>query len=226
VCCGVIGSCMGTTIVPFSRLDYPQRNDYCSLMALSKQRTPLAKVRMMIGAALGQEKRFADLCGISTSAVKKLSAGIRPMSRDFAEKISGATGASPDWLQTGAGCEALNATKFSRVSFDAWKRGVEGGGNIDAATYEERLRSQRQDFGIIMADLASVARSAARRGMLDALLYRLETFAREQGEEFGRGTRDIDVALRLAWALQDEDRATATPPSQTPPRSRGRKAKP
>jgi len=181
----------------------------------------------MVGAVLGQEKRFADLCGITISAVKKLSAGIRPMSRDFAEKISGATGASPDWLQKGVGREALNAAKFSRLSFDAWKRVVEGRGSDNGpVTYKERLSSQRHDFGIIMADVAAVARSAARRGMLDAMLYRLENFAREQGDEFGKGTRDPEIALRLAWVLLDEDRGTPNPPLQTAPRSKRTKVKP
>ncbi len=67
-------------------------------MALSQSRTPLAKLRAIIGPVFGQEKNFATTVGLSVSFVKKASCGIRHMTKEAAEKIAIETGASPRWL--------------------------------------------------------------------------------------------------------------------------------
>lgn len=67
-------------------------------MALSQSRTPLAKLRAIIGPVYGQEKNFAKTIGLSVSFVKKASCGIRHMTKEAAEKIAVETGASPRWL--------------------------------------------------------------------------------------------------------------------------------
>jgi hypothetical protein len=70
-------------------------------MALPKHKTCLSILRSQIGPVSGGEVRFAKTIGRSPSWLKKVSAGIIPLSDDAAIRISYETGIAVQWLLEG-----------------------------------------------------------------------------------------------------------------------------
>lgn len=66
-----------------------------------KKNTTLAVLRHALGPYEGREEIFAATVKCSVSWVKKVSAGIRPITPRAAHKVSIATGVSADWLMSG-----------------------------------------------------------------------------------------------------------------------------
>lgn len=67
-------------------------------MATSKRKTTLAVLRSILGPVEGSEERVASLASRSISWVKKVSAGLEPLTEEAALQLQSATGVSLDWL--------------------------------------------------------------------------------------------------------------------------------
>ena len=67
-------------------------------MRTSSQRTPVAILRNIIGLKTDE---FAEMVGLSLSAVEKLESGRLKISEDVAQKISFETGVGAHWLLEG-----------------------------------------------------------------------------------------------------------------------------
>lgn len=70
-------------------------------MANPKHKTCLSVLRSVIGSAAGNEARFAEKIGRSTSWLKKASCGQIPITKDIALRIAYETGISMRWLMQG-----------------------------------------------------------------------------------------------------------------------------
>jgi hypothetical protein len=68
------------------------------LMANSKLKTTTAVLREVLGPEEGGEKRFAALASRSVSWVKKVSAGLEPLTEEIAYKLQAETGVDVEWL--------------------------------------------------------------------------------------------------------------------------------
>jgi hypothetical protein len=156
-------------------------NDYGSSMALSKKKTPLAVLRSIIGPAYGQEARFAKMIGMDTPAtLKKLCAGLRPLSPELAMRVSEETGASPDWL--------LGKVKKPRnVS----------GGPYTKADYEKARLTRRFAAEAAGDDLAVIA--SDQLGRMDALM----DFFRSELMDFVRGACARADREFILWSLRE-----------------------
>jgi len=143
-------------------------------MAISQQTTTIAVLRRILGPD-GQEKRFAEAAGKSVSWVKKVSAGLTPLTEEIALELEKRTGISAAWLLQGD-------THAPAVSVD--------GGRYDLGAFEGRrakLERRTVDLAGTMRALAGISVSAAKRGNGSLFDYRLSQFLKACGEEFGYG---------------------------------------
>lgn len=92
-------------------------------MALSKRKTPLAVLRGILGPVRGQEDNLAAGVGIPASTIRKLSAGLRPVSDEQARRLSAYTGACARWLADGDPARPVNASGgcYSMADFERAK---------------------------------------------------------------------------------------------------------
>ena len=139
-------------------------------MALSQSRTPLAKLRAIIGPVYGQEKNFAKTIGLSVSFVKKASCGIRHMTKEVAEKIAVETGASPRWL----------LGELAKPASDE-------GGPFSKVVYEQRRHWRKIGMGpdvfvcvdVLFARCLTACEAASIHGSLPFALHKFAELTRE-----------------------------------------------
>ena len=88
------------------------------------KKTTTAVLRQILGHPISSEQSLSAMTGLSVSAIKKLSAGILPVSMKSAEALSKATGVSSDWLLKQdpkiPPVEIDNQTPYTRLSFDQY----------------------------------------------------------------------------------------------------------
>lgn len=141
-------------------------------MALSQRKTTVAKLRAVLGPVHGQEKRFAKLAGKSVSWVKKVSAGLIPLSEETAQVLQLETGVSLYWLLAKKAGEPVDSHD-NRYSF---------------ARFEEHRthRPQTAGFPFMFArDLAAIGSAAGAKKRAALFVWRLKAFLDECREEFG-----------------------------------------
>ena len=100
-------------------------------MANPQHKTCLSVLRSVIGSAAGNESRFAEKIGRSTSWLKKASCGQIPLTKDIALRIAYETGISMRWLMQG------NTSKTPVDKDDK---------TFTKATYENYVVSLREEY--------------------------------------------------------------------------------
>jgi hypothetical protein len=149
--------------------------EHGSTVALSHRKTTTAILRGILGPAHGQEARFARLAGRSVSWVKKVSAGLEPLTEEVALELESKTGISAAWLLRGdRGAKPLS-TAGKPYSFALFEQ------------HRAHLGSfPKMDFvsGALPA-IAGIGAAAGERGKGSLFSYRLTRFLDECREEFG-----------------------------------------
>lgn len=154
-----------------------QSNGSC--MALSQRKTPIAKLRGILGPIHGQEQRFARLTGKSTSWVKKVSAGLIPLSEDTARTLQLETGISLAWLLGGIPGQPVD--QFGKP-YD-FKR---------FQSYRTRP-NQTAAYPLLFApNIAAIGSAAGERGKSAIFVWRLKTYLDQCRSEFGFDQRAFD----------------------------------
>ena len=148
-------------------------------MALSHEATTVAILRRVLGPIHGQEKRFAKIVGKSVSWVKKVSAGLTPLSEDSARVLEAATGIALAWLLEG----------------DTQKQPVSAAGKpytmADYQSHRAALESGSLDrisviaMGGFLPKLAAIGSAAGKKGKASLFHWRLKNFLNECRDEFG-----------------------------------------
>ena len=145
-----------------------------SFMAHSQRSTTVAIFRGILGPVLGQEGRFAELAGRSISWVKKVSAGVTPLSEEAALDLEKRTGISAAWLLEGE-------TEKPAVSVS--------GGRFDVGVFEDYRANgevtEVSDLGGVAEAIAEIEAAAQKKGKGSLFNYRVSRFLKECGEEFG-----------------------------------------
>jgi len=148
-------------------------------MALSQRTTTVAVLRGVLGAVDGQEERFALLAGRSVSWVKKVSAGITPLSEEAALALETGTGVSAGWLlggDTGATPVSVGGTAYNYAAFEDYRAG---------AGEKRAPEMDVAELPGVLAAIAGIGAAAGRQGKGSLFNYRLSRFLRECREEFG-----------------------------------------
>lgn len=147
-------------------------------MALSKRKTTVAVLREILGKYDGREDRFALLAKRSRSWVKKVSAGLIPLSEDTARRLELETGIPRDWLMGPANAIPKNSEgkRYESADFQ-WHRDGAKAGN-------PRIRSAGFPF-VHALKIAGIGSAAGNDGKASLFLWRLRTFFDECALEFG-----------------------------------------
>jgi transcriptional regulator with XRE-family HTH domain len=158
-------------------------------MALSQQKPTIAVLRSVVGAAHGQEARFAKTLGISVSLLKKLCSGNRALSRDLAVKIETETGISAEWLLAGKTNKppvTPQGDPYSKGIFEMFRivRKFKGGA----------IRAQAQ-IADLFARLLTIAQQASMQGQLPYFLHK-----------FGELEKDIETLCGPSPAPKTRER--------------------
>ena len=187
-----------------------------SPVARSQRKTTVAILRDILGPVYGQEERFAKLIGRSVSWVKKVSAGIVPLTEETARVIEQGTGVPLRWL-LGPGRGTPTVYAFSgKPSRQAYTR-----------KYFEWFRTKLKDgqpvvqsgfpIAAFLPDLIAVGVSAARSRKAALFLWRLQSFTERLSEEFGF----CDAARqRASLLLQTKEGTVTLKPGKEPVRLR------
>jgi hypothetical protein len=152
---------------------------YGSPMARSQKATTVAVLRGILGTIHGQEKRFAKLVGKSVSWVKKVSAGITPLSEDSARVLESATGVNLNWLLAGdARTPPVGSAGkcYTLADFESHRASLKTGD----------LKKITVIFPVAyLPTIAAIGSSAGRAGRVSLFSWRLDNFLNECREEFG-----------------------------------------
>jgi len=159
-------------------------------MALSKRSTTLAILRGILGPVYGQETRFAQLAARSVSWVKKVSAGLAPLSEEAALALEAAAGISAAWLLR----DDTDAPPVSAA-----------GERYDFAAFEQHRAQPMETAGIpplsgVLPSIARISAAAARQGKASLFNYRLRHFLDECRAEFGEAASEpVASRPKTAW---------------------------
>jgi hypothetical protein len=154
---------------------------YCT-MALPQHKTCLSILRSILGPGAGNEARFAEKIGRSTSWLKKASCGQIPLTRDAAIAIAYETGASMKWLLDGDTTKPLLDSEGNPYTLETY------------ATYRQKDRDEknREDISLARDEMAGClhqllgilgAANQKNRGGLFA--FHLSNFVDEMADKFG-----------------------------------------
>ncbi len=148
-------------------------------MAISQRKTTIAVLRALMGPVYGREDRFAELAQRSVSWVKKVSAGIEPLTGDVAHALSLETGISPTWLLRGDPATAPVGSAGQLYNERAFQlhRAKLGKGKLEVQTVF--------DLAEIVAEITAIARSAAKQDIAAVFRWRLTEFLKASRDEFG-----------------------------------------
>jgi hypothetical protein len=167
-------------------------------MALPKHKTTLSILRSALGPGAGNETRFAQKIGRSTSWLRKACCGQIPLMREAALAIAYETGISIKWLMDG------NTAK-PPVDTD--------GEPYTAETYARHRTTQREGFDREDADISqqemvgtllqlvhsyTAAQQKNRGGFFT---FKLIEFAHSLADEFGQSKGKKTTAASIASAL-------------------------
>lgn len=148
-------------------------------MALSQKTTPVAILRGILGPIHGQEKRFAKLVGKSVSWVKKVSAGIMPLSEDTARVLEFETGISLAWLMDGNARKLplnFKGTPYTSIDFEAHRAALDAG-NFRRICISTPVK--------ILPTIVAIGSAAGKNGKASLFHWRLTNLLNECREEFG-----------------------------------------
>jgi hypothetical protein len=149
-----------------------------SPMALSQCKTTIAVLRGILGPYHGREDRFASLANRSRSWVKKVSAGLIPISEGTARRLELETGVALDWLMGPPDAPPLNGTRqpYKFEHFDWHRAKIKAG----------ELPVRAGGFPLFYAlKIASIGSAAGEQGKASLFMWRLDTFLDECTKEFG-----------------------------------------
>ncbi|MEP6603661.1 MAG: hypothetical protein ABJB69_06925 [Spartobacteria bacterium] len=164
-------------------------------MALSQRKTTVAVLRGILGRIHGGEVRFAKLAGRSPSWVKKVSAGIVPLTEETARILGDATGISFEWLLGPANRRpisgGLSREPYTHKYFE-WYRSVKQSGSP--------IRQCAFSLYEFLPDIIGVGFAAGKKHKAALFMWRLKTFLARLREEFGRD----DYAKQITESLLDQ----------------------
>ena len=159
------------------------------LAAKNATQTTVAVLRDVLGKIPGGLVRFARLAKRSPSWVKKVSAGIVPLSQETARLLELETGVALDWLMQKKppfGPPVNGRGKpYTLDDFKWHQAGAKAGA--------PRIRSIGYPFNYALK-IAAIGAAAGEQGKASLFLWRLRTFLEECAEEFGVDERARSLA--------------------------------
>lgn len=157
-------------------------------VALSQRKTTAAILRNLLGPVYGQERRFGALAGArSVSWVKKVCAGIIPMSEEAARTLRGETGISLSWLLGSPDRPPVDSKgrPYTRALFEWYHaRRKEG----------KPLRETGFTPFAFMPKIAAIGSAAGNQGKAEIFLFRLGSFLEKCEADFGIDEEAYGVA--------------------------------
>jgi hypothetical protein len=178
-------------------------------MALSQRKTTVAILRGILGPIYGQERRFAKLVGRSPSWVKKVSAGIVPLTETTGRMIEHETGAPLKWLLApanqpptvyGFSGEPIRQP-YTREYFEWFRAKLKTGEPVVQSAFS---------IAAFLPDLVAVGVAAAQSQRAALFIWRLQSFTARLREQFGSCETAKKRALLL---LQTKEGAVTLQPS-------------
>lgn len=168
-------------------------------MALSKRKTTVSVLRGILGPFHGREDRFARLAKRSRSWVKKVSAGVIPLSEETARLLELETGVALSWLMGTPEAPAVNGQgkPYSFAYFEWHCAGAKAG--------QPRIMAGDYPFKYV-PEIAAVGSAAGDQGKASLFIWRLKTFLYECAKDFG-----FDEKARARAESIFKDAAKKTP---------------
>ena len=151
-------------------------------MALPQHKTCLSILRSILGPGAGNEARFAEKIGRSTSWLKKASCGQISLTRDAALAIAYATGASVKWLLAGDPTKPLLDSEGNPYTLETYAK----------YRTQDREEKDRDDIALARDEMTGCihkllqilgAANLKNRGGL--FTFRLGNFVDEMADKFG-----------------------------------------
>jgi hypothetical protein len=151
-------------------------------MALPKHKTCLSILRSILGPGAGNESRFAEKIGRSTSWLKKASCGQISLTRDAALTIAYETGVNMKWLLDGDTTKPLLDSEGNPYTLETYaKHRLQ---DREEKNWED-ISLARDEMVGCLHQLLGVLGAANQKNRGGLFVFHLSNFADEMADKFG-----------------------------------------